>query len=330
MATAPTNIRPSLFSAPTGPVTASYRTGPESDSRVLVASDGSIESDTAVRFAVALTHERGAFPEVLTVVDPMPPLAAGLDPIAASAAAEVYLLEPRADRLARIRQQLAAADSECSEWPVDLQLGQPAALIAQEATRRSAWMVIVGLRTHSVLERVFRDETALRVMRRATTPVLAVTPGLTELPRRIVVGVDFSRASLHAALAALPLLASGGTLSLVHVQPKADFAAKEETEGLGVIYVQGVAAAFARLRDELRVPRDIKVETVYLEGDTPEQLLQFAERTGAELVAVGSQRHSTASRMLLGSVTTALARAARCSLLVTPPVRSSGLRGAGR
>jgi nucleotide-binding universal stress UspA family protein len=314
MPTAPAHTRSTFLSSPAGAVTASYRTGPESASRVLVASDGSIESDTAVRFAVALAHERGACPEVLTVVDPMPPLVAGLDPIAASAAAEVYLLEPRADRLARIRQQLSAAGAECSEWPVDLQLGLPAALIAQEAARRAAWMVIVGLRTHSVLERVFRDETALRVMRRTTVPVLAVTPGLTELPRRIVVGVDFSRASLHAALAALPLVASGGTLSLVHVQPKADFAAKEETEGLGVIYVQGVAAAFARLRDELRVPRDIRVETVYLEGNTPEQLLRFAERAGADLVAVGSQRHSTASRMLLGSVTTALARPARVPL----------------
>ena len=319
MATSPLHAHSSPFSAPARSVAPSSRLRRESAGRVLVASDGSVESDAAVRFAAALARERDASPEILTVVDPLPPLAASLDPIAASAAAEVYMLEPRADRLARIQRQLSAADPECSEWPIDLKLGLPASLIAEEAARRTAWMVIMGLRTHSVLERVFRDETALRVMRRSTVPVLALTPGMSGLPRRIVVGVDFSRASLHAALAALPLLASGGTLSLVHVQPTTDFAAREETEGLGVIYVQGVAAAFARMREELRAPRDIKVETVYLEGDTPAQLLRFVERTGAELLAVGSQRHSTASRMLLGSVTTALARAARCSLLVTPP-----------
>ena len=293
---------------------------------VLVATEGSPESDAAVRVAAELARERGARPEVLTVVDPLPPLSAGLDPIAASAAAEVYLLEPKADRLARITRQLSATDPACADWPIDLRLGVPAALITDEATQRDVRLVVMGVRSHTIFERVFRDETTLRVMRRAAVPVLAVTRALTTLPTRVTVGVDFSRASMHAAQAAASLVADGGTLSLVHVQPQGDFAAREATEGLGVIYVQGVAAAFARLRAELRVPPDVRVETSYVQGDSAAELLDFVERTGAELLAVGSQRHSAASRMLLGSVTTSLTRAARCSLLVTPPAPPVGWR----
>jgi nucleotide-binding universal stress UspA family protein len=287
--------------------------------RVVVATDACLASDAAVRCAAALATARGAEPTVITVVDPVPPLSTALDPLAASAAAEVYLLEPREERLEHVRRQLAGVSASAARWPVELTHGTPAGLIAEAATRQQARLVIMGLRPHSALERVFRDETTLRVMRRATAPVLAVTPALKELPRRIAVGVDFSRASKRAAAAAIPLLADGGTLSLVHVQPRADFAARERTEGFGVIYVQGVAAAFERLQAELPVPPDVKVETVYLEGDPAEQLLAFAARSGAGLIAVGSQRHSPAGRMILGGVTTSLVRAAWCSLLVTPP-----------
>ena len=46
----------------------------------------------------------------------------------------------------------------------------------------------------------------------------------------------------------------------------------------------------------------------------------MAERSGADLIAIGCHRHSFVGRLVLGSVVTTLIRAASVSLFVMPPV----------
>ena len=178
-------------------------------------------------------------------------------------------------------------------------------------------LIVMGLRPHAFLDRVFRDEAALAVMRHASVPVFAVTPTLTRLPRSIAVAVDFSRASMAAARVGMTLVEEGGSLLLVYVEPPMD--RLTGAEGFGVIYAQGVSAAFARLRQELRGSRNVDIETLVLNGRVAAELLSFAERADVDVLAVGSQRHSITHPAFLGSVTTALVRAATRSLLVVPP-----------
>jgi nucleotide-binding universal stress UspA family protein len=189
--------------------------------------------------------------------------------------------------------------------------------ILRIADDQKSELIVMGLRPHAFLDRVFRDEAALAVMRHASVPVLGVTPALTRLPRSIAVAVDFSRASIAAARVAMSLVEEGGSLLLAYVEPPMD--RLTGSEGFGVIYAQGVSAAFARLRQELRGSRNVSIETLVLNGRVAAELLSFAERADVDVLAVGSQRHSIAHRAFLGSVTTALARAATRSLLVVPP-----------
>jgi nucleotide-binding universal stress UspA family protein len=154
-------------------------------------------------------------------------------------------------------------------------------------------------------------------------PVLAVTPALTHLPNRVAVAVDFSRASLRAARAAVDIIAPNGTLYVVYVRPKME--RTEESEGANIIHAQGLAGAFARLRKELSVPRGIDVEAVLLEGEPAAELISFADRAEIDVIAVGSHKHPFLTRMLVGSVTTELVRSARHSLLVAPPSREGSV-----
>ena len=190
--------------------------------------------------------------------------------------------------------------------------------ILHVAEDERAELIVMGLRPYAFLDRVFRDEAALAVIRHASVPVLAVTPELTRLPRSIAVAVDFSRASIAAARVAMTLVEDGGSLLLVYVEPPVE-RLTGGGEGFGVIYAQGVSAAFARLRQELRGSRNVDIETLVLNGRVAGELLSFTERADVDVLAVGSQRHSIAHRAFLGSVTTALARAATRSLLVVPP-----------
>lgn len=287
---------------------------PPCDDTLLLATDGTPPAVAATRVAAALAGRWQLCPHVLTVVPP----SVSLDPVYPT------LNAPSADAClvarAVVADQLAACSTEAAGWVHDLVIGSPSEEIIRTARACDARLVVLGLRPHTLLDRVFRDETGLTVMRHVGAPVLAVTPSLRGTPRRIAVAIDFSRASIAAARAAAELLDEGGELFLVYVEPKVGYRT-EDTEGFGVIYAQGLAAAFVRLRGLLGRRSDITIETVVLQGTVASELLAFARGAEIDVIAVGSQRHSIARRAFVGSVTTALTRAAECSLLVIPPGR---------
>jgi nucleotide-binding universal stress UspA family protein len=295
---------------------------------VLLATDGTNAAHAAVRFTAALARHRQAQPQVLSVLAPRTCREAAPDGRTVALSTRFTEAERRDQRLREIRNQVRvfAGDGAAGDaaWPIDVEFGAPVATITREASSRGAGSIVLGLRPHTTLDRLFRDETSLLVIRNATVPVLAITPTLSDLPRRVIAAVDFSRASLRAVRAASSVLGEGATLLLVHVQPEIDFG-PEEAEGFGVIYTQGVVGAFARLQRELNIPSSVTVETVFLRGTATAELLAFAERAGAELIALGSQRHELGG-LALGSVTRALVRDGRSSLLVTPPGRHGSAR----
>jgi nucleotide-binding universal stress UspA family protein len=305
-----------LVSDPTMPVVADepLRARPVALHRdLLLATDGSAAAFAATRFVGALAARWPVTPHVLTVVPP-PPMA--FDPVGANIA-----FGPSVDEQLRSEVQRQIDACAANAWSRETTMGAPASEIVRVSERRASDLIVLGLRPHAFLDRVFRDETALSVMRHARVPVIAVTPALDRLPRRIAVAIDFSRASIAAARSALTLLGDGGSLELVYVEPPAE-PRSEETEGYGTIYAQGVAAAFSRLRQELASrTTTVEIETVVLHGNVAAELLSFADRANADLIALGSQRHSIARRAFVGGVTTALARSATRSLLVLPPGR---------
>ena len=277
---------------------------------LLLATDASPAALAATRVAAALAAHWGVTPQVCTVV---PPLPVAFDPAGPSVA---YASNSEESLRVEVGRQLDGVGS--SGWNRELAIGVPAAEIVRSAHAHESDFILVGLRPHVFLDRVFRDETALSVMRHASVPVLAVTPTLTQLPRRIAVAIDFSRASVAAARAALTLLGDDGELYLVYVDGSAESRASN-TEGFATIYAQGVAAAFHRLRLDLSLGTRARIQTVVLQGSVAPELLSFATRAELDLIAVGSQRHTVARRAFIGSVTSALARVGTCSLLVIPP-----------
>ena len=283
---------------------------------ILLATDASPAATAATRVAAALAARWSVTPHVCTVLPP-PPMA--FDPMAVSMAYSPSMEETLSRE---VTYQLGDCTGDTLGWSRETAVGTPASEIVRMAKARGSDLIVLGLRPHAFLDRMFRDETALSVMRHASVPVLAVTPLLTRLPRRIAVAIDFSRASIAAARAALALVDDEGSLMLVYVEPPAE-RQPAEAEGYTTIYAQGVAAAFTRLRSELAACSNARIETVMLEGGVASELLSFARRAEVDLLAVGSQRHSIARRAVVGSVTTALARAATVSLLIIPPGRNA-------
>jgi len=281
---------------------------------LLLATEASPAASAATRVVAALAARWSTTPHVCTVV-PSPPTA--IDPIGVSV---MYAPHIEEEMRSAVTDQLASCCTESSGWSRETAAGAPASEIVRIADARGSDLIVLGLRPHAFFDRLFRDETALSVMRHASVPVLAVTPLLNRLPRRIAVAIDFSRASIAAARAALTLLDDGGSLMLVYVEPPGE-PRSPAAEGFTTIYTQGVAAAFTRLRSELASRTNARIETVVLRGGVAAELQSFAQRAEVDLLAVGSQRHSIARRAVVGSVTSALAREATTSLFVIPPGR---------
>lgn len=282
---------------------------------VLVACDGTAVSHEALFNAGRLAASAfGGVLEVIGVCEPVPGVAAGMDVLPVPAELDEARRATMLDDLRRAVRISAAGDPS---WPIAVLTGSPARVLAGEAERRGASLIVMGIGRHNPLDRLFGTETTLATLRESRAPVLAVGPEFPAVPSRAVVGLDFSVASRQAARLALHLLAPGGHLTLVHVRPRFEHPSAD-WQAWDVEYGRTLPPLFDQVRAQLHVPDGIRVDTVAVRGDPAPALLAFAQQANADLVAVGTQRHSPLERLVVGSVATRVLRTARVDVLAVP------------
>lgn len=283
--------------------------------RILLATRGTATADAAVRIAAALAARHSARVEVFAVLEPLPIFDGGFAP--AIIPFDSFDQRRSDELLARVRGQVRAVTGSADAWPIDVRVGRPAAEIARASRAHDVMLVVLGVGRHKPADRLFGNETALKVSRLAPVPVLAVAPGRDQLPRRVIAATDFSASSLEAARTALRFLPAPGTLVLAHVSPELEIPPVALEEWL-TQYARGVREGFANAKAHLAAPAGITVQTASLAGDAAQEILQLAERMRADLIAVGSHGHNLVERILIGSVATKVLRLATCSVLLVP------------
>ena len=285
---------------------------------LLLASDGSPAMDATIHIVRLIAQRDGAQIRVVTAVEPMPFVTPeGNLPLVPE------IETARHDELKRhVLDQLARGAPESASWSVEQIDGRPDATIARVAHEANADLIVLGLGEHGVIDRWFGGETALRVLRLAGVPVLAVAPAAEALPTRVVAAMDFSETSERALAAAMPLFGDGTKLALAHVVPR--------DISMGVwpawddAYENAVRASFQELRKRITIPSWVAAEDVILYGDPARELLAQAERTQADLIVTGTHGHGLVVRAVLGRVSTKLIRGARCSVFALPPEARAG------
>jgi nucleotide-binding universal stress UspA family protein len=286
---------------------------------ILLATNGSAESNAALRFASAYAAREELLLRILTVLEPLPMLPAQPSGITYAMTIE----RERGDTiLATVRAQLAALGSAPRSL-TSMLVGSPGATIADAAREWNAQYIVVGAGRRGTLERLLSGDTVARILRRAAAPVIAVPSTVGELPSVGVVGVDFGVASLTAVRRAASLLGGDGVLHLLHIRPDIDIPATDP-DAWGEIYQLGAAALMARLTTDLATEfPGLRVETALERGHAPTVLLGYADRVHADLIAVGQHGHGVVDRFLFGSVAQEMVRSAKCAVVVTPPARES-------
>lgn len=280
---------------------------------VIIATDGRTQSDSALTMGRLFAGSLDAL-RVATVLKPIPMIPEAQ--LSMTAEAE----NARRDAIRKtVAGQMMRTWSDVHD--LDIRDGDPASVIARLAHHAGATMIVCGLGRHRVTDRVFGDETALRLMRVSDVPVFAVANDLTRAPRRIVVAIDFSETSLRAVRMALEVGAANATIYLTHVAPRDS--SLHEWDRWGKAYKQDAGDALQKIREQLHVPRDMTVQNVLLQGDPTTELLAFATSVNADLIATGSHGHGFVARMLIGSVTTRIVRCSTCSVLTVPHAAAS-------
>jgi nucleotide-binding universal stress UspA family protein len=206
---------------------------------------------------------------------------------------------------------------------IEVRSGYPPAVLAKSAASHRA-LLVVGIGRPRVMHRLLGDESTLRLVREARTPVLAVAPGCEIPPRRIVLAMDFSETSLAAARLALGLAARAAEVIVVHVAPRSS----EIAWGSGAVGYHGEPdAALEHCVRQLSRPYDVRMRSVVVRGDVASELLELATREHADLIAVGAHGHGPLSRPAIGAVTTRIVRCANCTVLVAPRVSVDAYHG---
>ena len=286
---------------------------------LVVATDATPESDGAVRVGLALARRDGANADVFSVVEAPPIVDLDGAPIADLEQLVEIAVDERGTMLLAQRDRTHPG---IHDWPYELAVGARVDTIVDRARATGASYILLGLGSHGLGARVSLRETALRVIRAAELPVLAVPSDAWGVPHSALVALDFTASSEHAARAALELLGDDGTLYVAHVTPRLPIP-QGDSRTWGEITKGAVTSKLEQLVRRLDPPPGVRVEYVHLHGDPAHELVAFAEQMGIDMIAAGTHGRSALGRLVLGSVSTKLVRTAKCWVLVAPPHRDA-------
>src|SRR4051812_27855358 len=239
---------------------------------ILVATDGTAQSEPAVTFTRALAERLKLTVATLTVVEEPRAPWGGAD----NDLVNEYQKALCAEALSKATTQISTFGSP--DWSVDVRSGDPATIISDDAEQADARLVVVGLGGHGPAARLFGSETALRLVRMSRTPVLAVAAKFREAPKRILVAMDFSEASIEAARLSLELAAKDATIVLAHVVPweRREYIPEEWFRS----HESAVGSELARVTRWLDEDRRFRIGHRILYGKPASALLAYAEELG--------------------------------------------------
>ena len=133
--------------------------------------------------------------------------------------------------------------------------------------------------------------------------------------KKILVAVDGSGPSLHAARTALELARGFGEVTLAHVVAPV-FVPPEVPYGISPWTEEAVRAGEKLLEDTAKELGSPGLKRVNLTGSPAEQLADFASNEHFDLLVVGSKGRNAVSRVLIGSITDRLVHISKIPVLV--------------
>ena len=214
-------------------------------------------------------------------------------------------------QLLPIREALAEAGrllaSQGVRTRIAIGIGAPGAAIARAITRHRATLAIIGTRSKPPLS---ARSSAVSLLRRTRVPILVTRESShtrTTAARRVIVGIDFGPASIHAAEEGARLARrEGGFLTLMHVLTDSLDARCEVPRARAKL--EGIAATLPLAGSSL--------DWFVTSGDPAASLLAETEGDPNTVIVVGTRDRNVVRRSLAGSVAEQVLRRAPGAVLI--------------
>lgn len=295
--------------------------------KILLATDGSRESELATRTAVNLSQKTDSELHVIHVFDVAPigllyPEATdpqGLeqqDPI---------LLEDRERRSGQRGREVLDAEVERvrsaggTVAQSHLMMGDVAREIVHLAEDLGAGLIVMGSRGHGGIRRTLMGSVSDAVVRHAHCSVMVVRRKPVVFPSKILLATDGSEdANLAAKTAAELAQTTGSELHVVHVG-QLMLGYHPEIPAYHIQYERDKKEAGQLLQAQVERmgATGAPVAQAHLRmGRVDKSIVDLAEELEADLVATGSRGLGGMRRALMGSVSDAVVRHAHCPVVV--------------
>jgi nucleotide-binding universal stress UspA family protein len=285
---------------------------------ILVPLDGSALSERALSPALML----GQQPDTAIILARVP---AGED-------AQTMADGHRPDQ-SRTEAQVYLDTLRLSHQPPGLNLrtrlmhGDAASAIVDTASAEGVDLIVMSTHGYSGLTRWLLGSVTEKVLRTAPCPVLAVrTPAPIQKIAITLDGSELSERALAPGLELAQRLHANVTLLRCVPYVAIDGALDEVEHGLGRRMQQDLideAAAYLTARSAGCARSDLKIKTEVRVGPAADNICEFVEAYGTDLIVMATHGRTGVQRWVYGSVTTRVLHSVTTSLLVFRPVSTA-------
>ena len=277
---------------------------------VLIATDFSHHSDTALHYGLEFAHLYGAQAEIAYVVPTEEFVLAGPEALhAAREAARRDLLEFKA----RLRR--AGSLVEDVDYHLTMMEGSVADCLLQCAREKKIDLLVVGTHGRRGLGKFILGSVAEKVFRHSSVPVLTIGPNIHQpreitLTRHILAPCDLTPKSHPAVQYACTLAeAHGSRLTVLHVVERL-----REVTNLDLHRVK------REIREKLadiagKIPEGVAVDYRVEFGNVAATILRVASEAAANLIVVGVRQSAGVLDRFMWPIAYELVREAECPVL---------------
>lgn len=272
---------------------------------ILVPINGSGGSDPAIDRALGLAQRFDAAVHVVHVID-VEAVDAELD-----GAQRDRLHQPLERRgHEAVDRFYERATDQGIDVTQNLLEGRPSRTILEYVDDHDIDLIVMGTHGHSGPESTRLGSTTERVISATRVPVLAVPKPVDTSNGfdRIVIATDGSDIAEDAADRGIDIAAEyNASVSVIYVIDTEIYGRKDAPRSIIGLLREGGENAVATVTDEVK-DRGLRVNTDLLRGEPTEEIVEYADGAGADLVVLGTRGRGGAPDAILGSTTARVLR----------------------
>ncbi len=291
--------------------------------KILWASDGSMESDMALKYVELLASKYGSEIVALSVVQPVDLERLKVPP---DVKKELFSIQALLEKKEYNRINKALKQLELKEIKLDIciETGIPHKEILRVAKEEKVDLIAMGKRGLGLKDRILLGSNTNKVLRMANAPILAVRhkKGDKIDIKKILVPTDLSGHTLTSLDFAIDLANRfNSTIYLLHIlelHHSYEISTSKIIEELRVLALKELRSYLEKIPKEKIKGINIKeMVTLYLRGWFG--IINFAEENGIDLIIMTTHGRKGLARFMLGSTAEKVISESPCPVLAIKP-----------